>query len=144
MLLAQMRALANASARKALQGAGKRGLENSAFREIFEQIGRRLTLKAIQRAVPVVSAGIGALVDAAQMRTVLQYADIFYHKRFLIEKQDRVRLLFGVMPEPDTTVADEPNAESDGPVTESDDLVTGSDEPVEVEVVEERGVSRYE
>lgn len=96
LLLAQMRALANAAARKALENAGKKGLENSVFREIFEQIGRRLTLKAIQRAVPVVSAGIAALVDTAQMNTVLQYADIFYHKRFLLEKKDRVRRLFGV------------------------------------------------
>jgi len=94
LLLAQMRALANAAARKALENAGKKGLENSVFREIFEQIGRRLTLKAIQRAVPVVSAGIGALVDTAQMNTVLQYADIFYHKRFLLEKKKRVNLLF--------------------------------------------------
>ncbi len=96
LLLAQMRALANAAANKALQNAGKKGLENSVFREIFEQIGRRLTLKAIQRAVPIVSAGIGALVDTAQMNTVLQYADIFYHKRFLIEKKDRVNNLFGL------------------------------------------------
>ena len=96
LLLAQMRALANVAARKALENAGKKGLENSVFREIFEQIGRRLTLKAIQRAVPVVSAGIGALVDTAQMNIVLQYADIFYHKRFLLEKTDRVRHLFGV------------------------------------------------
>lgn len=80
--------------KKALENAGKKGLENNIFREIFEQVGRRLTLKAIQRAVPVVSAGIGALVDTAQMSTVLQYADIFYHKRFLIEKKERVSRLF--------------------------------------------------
>lgn len=100
LILAQMRALANAAARKALENAGKKGLENSVFREIFEQIGRRLTLKAIQRAVPVVSAGIGALIDTVQMNTVLQYADIFYHKRFLIEKKDRVHRLFGIVSDP--------------------------------------------
>ena len=100
LLIAQMRALANAAARKALENAGKKGLENSVFREIFEQIGRRLTLKAIQRAVPVVSAGIGALIDTVQMNTVLQYADIFYHKRFLIEKKDRVYRLFGIVSDP--------------------------------------------
>ena len=110
LLLAQMRALANAAARKALENAGKKGLENSVFREIFEQVGRRLTLKAIQRAAPVVSAGIGALVDTAQMNTVLQYADIFYHKRFLIEKEERVNRLFGIEVEPkylDVTVRED-------------------------------------
>lgn len=96
LVLAQMRALANAAARKALENAGQKGLENSVFREIFEQIGRRLTLKTIQRAVPFVSAGIGALIDTAQMNTVLQYADIFYHKRFLVEKEARVNRLFGI------------------------------------------------
>lgn len=99
LLLAQMRSLANATAKIALENAGKKGLENNIFREIFEQAGRRLTLKAIQRAVPVVSAGIGALVDTAQMSTVLQYADIFYHKRFLIEKKERVSRLFGISQE---------------------------------------------
>lgn len=94
VFLAQMRALANASAKKALENAGKKGLENNVFREIFEQVGKRLTLKVVQRAVPVVAAGIGALIDTAQMNTVLQYADIFYHKRFLIEKEERVRWLF--------------------------------------------------
>ena len=95
LLIAQMRALANAAANKALQKAGQKGLEGSVFREVFQQIGKRLSLKAVQRAVPVVSAGIGAFIDTAQMNRVLQYADIFYHKRFLLEKEDRVARLFG-------------------------------------------------
>lgn len=93
LLIAQMRALANAAARKALTNAGQKGLENSVFREVFEQVGKRLSLKAVQRAVPVVSAGIGALIDTAQMNTVLKYADLFYHKRFLLEKEARVERL---------------------------------------------------
>lgn len=95
LLIAQMRALANAAAKKALTNAGQKGLENSVFREVFEQVGKRLSLKAVQRAVPVVSAGIGALIDTAQMNTVLQYADLFYHKRFLLEKEARVEKLLG-------------------------------------------------
>jgi hypothetical protein len=95
LLLAQMRALAHTSAAKALQNAGEKGLERNLFKEIFEQVGRRLTLKSIQKAVPYVSAGIGALVDTAQMNTVLQYAEIFYHKRFIVEKPERLRYLYG-------------------------------------------------
>lgn len=120
LILAQMRALANAAAKRALENAGKKGLENSIFREIFEQIGRRLTLKAIQRAVPVVSAGIGAVIDTIQMKTVLQYADIFYHKRFLIEKQDRVYQLFGI--------ASDSKAETEIEALE--------DEPIDVEALD--------
>jgi len=29
-------------------------------------------------------------IDAAQMRKVLDYADIFYQKRFILEKENRI------------------------------------------------------
>lgn len=90
LLLAQMRALANISAEKALQKAGAKGLENSIFKEVFEQIGKKLTLKTVQKSVPLVSAVLGALIDTAQMDNVLKYADIFYQKRFIFEKEERI------------------------------------------------------
>ncbi|WP_051353666.1 EcsC family protein [Atopobium fossor] len=93
LLLVQMRALANKAAQKALVTAGKQGLEKTALKEVFEQIGKRLTLKTIQRAVPVVGAGIGALIDYAQMNAIIEYADIFYHRRFIIEKEQRIKEL---------------------------------------------------
>jgi hypothetical protein len=93
LLLAQMRALANVAAQKALEKAGAKGLENSLFREVFEQIGRKLTLKTVQKAVPVVSAVFGALIDTAQMQKVLDYADIFYQKRYIFEKGSRINTL---------------------------------------------------
>lgn len=95
LLLAQMRALANKAAQKALQNVGAKGLENSLFKEAFEQIGRKLTLKMIGKAVPVVSAVIGSLIDTAQMKKVLDYADIFYQKRFILEKESRINNLIG-------------------------------------------------
>lgn len=90
LLLTQMRALANKSAQKALQNVGAKGLENSIFKEAFEQIGRKLTLKTIGKAVPIASAFIGSLIDTAQMKKVLEYADIFYQKRFILEKENRI------------------------------------------------------
>lgn len=96
LLLAQMRALANKTAQKALQKAGQKGLENSLFKEIFEQIGKKLTKKAIGKAIPVAGAVIGALFDTAQMNTVLEYADVFYNKRYLLEKEVRINALLGV------------------------------------------------
>lgn len=93
LLLVQMRALAHKSAQKALQNVGAKGLENSLFKEAFEQIGRKLTLKAVGKTVPVVSAVIGALIDTAQMKKVLEFADIFYQKRFIMEKENRIYTL---------------------------------------------------
>ena len=95
LLIAQMRALASKTAQKALEKAGAKGLENSLFREAFEQIGRKLTLKTVQRAVPFVSAFIGAFIDAAQMRKLLDYADVFYQKRFILEKENRILTAIG-------------------------------------------------
>lgn len=90
LLLTQMRALAHKRVQKALQNAGAKGLENSIFKEVFEQIGRKLTLKTVQKSVPVVSAVLGAFIDTAQMNNVLEYADIFYQKRFILEKEKRI------------------------------------------------------
>ncbi|WP_051200987.1 EcsC family protein [Butyrivibrio sp. XPD2002] len=93
LLLTQMRALANKSAQKALEKAGQKGLEESVFKGVFEQIGKNLTKKAIGKAVPVVGAVIGGLFDTAQMNTVIDYADIFYNKRYLLEKDVRIHKL---------------------------------------------------
>lgn len=96
LMLTQMRALANKSAQKALEKAGQKGLENSLFREIFEQIGKKLTKKALGKAIPVAGAVIGALFDTAQMNTILEYADVFYNKRYILEKESRINNLFGI------------------------------------------------
>ena len=42
---------------------GVKGLENSIFKEAFEQIGRKLTLKTIGKAVHLISGIIGALTN---------------------------------------------------------------------------------
>ncbi len=99
LLLTQMRALANKAAQKALEKAGEKGLEQSIFKGVFEQIGRKLTLKTVGKAVPIVSGAIGALIDLSQMNTVVKYADIFYQKRFILEKQHRIDLLINDEPD---------------------------------------------
>lgn len=95
LLLAQMRALANNAAKKAIEKAGKKGIEKTAFTEVFEQIGRKLTQKSIGKAVPYVGAVIGATLDSAQMVQIIKYADIFYNKRFILEKEIRINALLG-------------------------------------------------
>lgn len=96
MLVTQIRALANVAARKALENAGKKSLENSVFKNVLEQIGRNITQKSLGKAIPVFGGVVGALFDVSQMNRVLQYANIFYHKRFIIEKQERIAILVGM------------------------------------------------
>ena len=98
LLLEQVRALVNPAAQKALNKAGQQALEAGVFKTVFEQIGRRLTLKTVQRGVPVVGAALGAFFDTGQMQKVVEYADIFYAKRFILEKETRIALLMGEVP----------------------------------------------
>ena len=95
-IIVQIRALANAAARKAIENAGKKSLENSVFKNVLEQIGKNITQKSLGKAVPVFGGVVGALFDVSQMNRVLQYANIFYHKRFIIEKQERIAALVGM------------------------------------------------
>lgn len=93
LVITQMRALANKAAEKALNKVGQKGLENSLFKGVFTQIGKTLTLGNVGKAVPKVGAVVGALFDTAQMNTILEYADVFYNKRFLAEKRARINEL---------------------------------------------------
>lgn len=96
LLICQMRALANKAAQTALEKAGQRGLEENLFKGIFEQLGKHLTKKTVGKAVPFVGAVIGASFDAKQMNTILEYADVFYQKRYLLEKEARINTLIEV------------------------------------------------
>lgn len=91
-----MRALANKGVQKTLEKTGKKNLEESLFKNVFEQIGKRLTKKNIMKSIPFISAAIGALIDTAQMKQVLEYANVFYNKRFIMEKKTRIDSLLGL------------------------------------------------
>lgn len=93
LLLVQMRALSNKAAKKALEKAGGKGIENNLFKDTLEQVGKGLTKKSMGKMAIGLSAILGALIDTAQMKKVLDYADIFYHKRFILEKEHRLDLL---------------------------------------------------
>ena len=108
LLICQMRALANKAAQKALEKAGQKGLEESLFKGVFEQIGKNLSKRALGKAVPVAGAVIGALFDTAQMNMVLEYADVFYNKRYLLEKEARINTLIGASCPIESIVIDNP------------------------------------
>jgi len=92
--ITQVRALANKQAQKALAEAGKDGLENSVFRSVFNQLGKSFTQANVKKAVPVFGAIVGAAFDTYQMSKIIEYADVFYCKRFLCEKAANIDLLF--------------------------------------------------
>lgn len=93
LLITQIRALAHKSAQKALEKAGQKGLEETMFKGVLEQLGKKLTQKTVGTAMPFIGAFIGGLFDISQMNKVLEYADIFYRKRFILEKEVRINQL---------------------------------------------------
>lgn len=93
LLIAQIRALSNGFARKALETAGKKGFEQKAFSNILEQLGKKATLKNTGKAMPVLGAAFGAFFDTAQMKKMIDYADVFYGKRFVEEKELRINAI---------------------------------------------------
>lgn len=40
--------------------------------------------------MPIVGGFFGAAFDAGQMNKITEFADVFYHKRFLEEKEERI------------------------------------------------------
>lgn len=96
LVIVQLRALASKTARNALDKAGKKGLEASMFQGVFRAVGKKLGQKTVQRAIPVVGGVIGGTLDTVQMSSVLEYADMFYRKRFTLEKEIRIAELLGL------------------------------------------------
>lgn len=95
LLIAQMRAFANKTAQNAVEKGGAKALEAGLFEKTLVQIGKKLPLKNVGKLVPIVGIIFGALFDVAQMSKTLEIADIFYHQRFILEKQERINRLLG-------------------------------------------------
>lgn len=91
LLYVQIRALANAQAKKALEKAGKEGVEAGIFKNLLEQIGKKMSKETGKKAVPVLGGVVGALSDTYTMNKVITGANLIYHKRFLFEKDIRMR-----------------------------------------------------
>lgn len=96
LLYVQIRALANKAAKKALANAGRGGLEAGIFRNLLEQVGRRLPKEAGKKAIPLLGAAIGGFCDSYYMHRVLTGSNLIYHKRFLHEKETRIQILQGI------------------------------------------------
>ncbi|MYL54642.1 hypothetical protein GLW08_15005 [Pontibacillus yanchengensis] len=93
LLYVQIRALANAQAKKALEKAGKEGVEAGIFKKLLEQIGKRMTKEGGKKIVPVIGGVVGAFSDTYTMNKIIHGANLIYHKRFLFEKDIRINEL---------------------------------------------------
>jgi hypothetical protein len=93
LLYVQIRALANKAAENALKKSGQKNIEAGVFRNLLEQIGKRLPKDAGKKGIPLVGAILGAGFDSYLMHRVLKGANLIYHKRFLHEKEARVQIL---------------------------------------------------
>lgn len=89
----QIRALARKQAQTGLEKAGRKNLEFGVFKKVLEQFGKKLPKKVVERGIPYVGAFIGAGADIHYMNKVINGAILIYHKRFIIEKEERVKIL---------------------------------------------------
>ena len=93
LLITQIRALAHKSAEKALAAAGKKGLEETMFTNFLKQIGKKMGQESVKKAATPIAAIITAFTDVSTMNKVIEFADVFYSKRFITEKQTRLDIL---------------------------------------------------
>jgi len=93
ILSTYMRMLITSGGRSAME-SGLESIERPVFRYLMRQVTERIPAQMIQRVIPVVGAITGALSDTYYMRRVLRGANLIYHKRFILEKEERcARLL---------------------------------------------------
>lgn len=104
LIYVQLKALASSAAKKALNKAGKKGLERTIFTEALEQIFKNISKKAAGKMVPVIGAGISALMDVTTMNKVIEFSEIFYHKRFIMEKEMRISELMDINVEDEVAI----------------------------------------
>lgn len=93
LLFVQIRALANKAAEKALQNAGEKDIEAGIFKNLLEQVGKMLSKDVAERSLPIVGALVGGFSDTYFMNRVIKCANLIYHKRFILEKEQRVNEL---------------------------------------------------
>jgi hypothetical protein len=93
LLYTKLRATANKAAEKALDKAGKEGFETALVQRLLRDLGERMSKQAGQRAVPLIGGLFAGSIDTFQMQQVIRGAVLHYHKRFIAEKEERVRQL---------------------------------------------------
>ena len=92
-LFSQLDVLADKFADKAIENVGQKSFEEKVFKELFEQVGKKIAKGIMKKSIPVISLATGALIDTVQMKKLIDYAKIFYCKRFIAEKEKRIKEL---------------------------------------------------
>ncbi len=79
------------SAEEQAARVGAREIEQLVVRDALQQAGKDAAQKLVQRSIPMVSGIIGGYFDTKKVARALEVADIFYQKRFILEKEKRVQ-----------------------------------------------------
>lgn len=79
------------SAEEQAARVGAREIEQLVVRDALQQAGKDAAQKLVQRSIPVVSGIIGGYFDTKKVARALEVSDIFYQKRFILEKEKRVQ-----------------------------------------------------
>jgi hypothetical protein len=93
----QIRSFGHKSAMKALDKAGIDQVEVGVFKKLMERVGGVLTKEVAKKALPVISAVVGAFSDVFYIKRILKGANLIYHKRFLLEKESRIKRLNNII-----------------------------------------------
>lgn len=101
--ITQARLGAMRAAEESLLSVGVRETEQAVVRDALRYTGAHATQALVQRSIPLVSGAIGAYFDATKVRRTLEYADIFYQKRFILEKASRIEALVLGNADPEAT-----------------------------------------
>lgn len=91
LLFVHLRSFGHASARKALENSGQKGLEAGLFKGLLEKVASRLPKNVAAKSAPFLGAFMGAGIDSYLMSRVLTGANLIYHKRFIAEKALRIQ-----------------------------------------------------
>ena len=91
VLMTEMRTVALRTAEEQAARVGAREIEQLVLRDALQQAGKDAAQKLVQRSIPVVSGIIGGYFDTKKVARALEVADIFYQKRFILEKEKRVQ-----------------------------------------------------
>lgn len=91
--LCEIKSMAKESLNQDAYKSTSGGFEYTVYKKVFEKLGEKFSKKILKKGIPLASTVIGAVTDSLEMNTVIEYADIFYNKRFLAEKKDNLKAL---------------------------------------------------
>lgn len=90
--------------------------------KVAQRIGVRFTQRSLGKLLPVVGAGVGAVMNWAMLEAVVDSANVAYRRRFLLEKYPHLADEIDVDPDGLGGAADVSESDGDAPISISEEL----------------------